>query len=519
MENLNKEGTIARKKEVVKPTEEWKEVSSGNRLSEKMSNCRGEKDSSSKSSHQENFGYFFSDDESEGGKGGDTTIGVNDTDKSLKKSNTSKKSKIDIGKEKAKEQELKNDLWFKSVNLKTVVDGDANINTNSEETASSGTKKNGQANNLTNDEEKKDDEVGDGIDTNGSIEVEGYSAMESGVISKQLKNDHAKSNVGSDVAGKQQQEKGTSMMPSAQEMMLNLLKGNQSKAKKVLMLNMVTGDDSEVFPSNMQGSTHNTLHVPVHRKLDESFYHALAKSVNVTVSPETLVVCQVQSISEMGEGGIETKDLISQLGSFFAPFVSESGLLFYWQQYDDFSVTPTDIILELAGAGLIPAASGGNHFNPKVGFAAYFQKESFSIRCPRDDDLDRLCAIDEESWNKELRYSGEIIKKWVSNKPQGIILIVDNISGDVVGAMYTQRVKDGEMVDSKPWRESITESAGIEGHSVNQNIDLEGMTKQLMRVSTQKGGGEVTKYVPGTALRDFALVIAASQGIDQVVSM
>jgi hypothetical protein len=44
--------------------------------------------------------------------------------------------------------------------------------------------------------------------------------------------------------------------------------------------------------------------------------------------------------------------------------------------------------------------------------------------------------------------------------------------------------------------------------------------KQLMRVSTKFGGGDVTKLqaLPGTVLRDFALALSASQGIDRVVS-
>ena len=97
-------------------------------------------------------------------------------------------------------------------------------------------------------------------------------------------------------------------------------------------------------------------------------------------------------------------------------------------------------------------------------------------------------------------------------------MLVDKGSGDVVGAMYTQRVKDGELVDSVPWRESVTMTAGSEGCSVDQNIDnANGVVKQLMRVSTRGGGGDVRKYIVGTSLRDFALIVAASQEIDQVV--
>ena len=99
-------------------------------------------------------------------------------------------------------------------------------------------------------------------------------------------------------------------------------------------------------------------------------------------------------------------------------------------------------------------------------------------------------------------------------------MLVDKSSNDVVGAMYTQRVKDGELLDLAPWEESIATTVGIEGCSIDPNIDCNGMVKQLMRVSTQGGGGDAKKtHVPGTSLRDFALIVAASQGIDQVVSV
>ena len=106
----------------------------------------------------------------------------------------------------------------------------------------------------------------------------------------------------------------------------------------------------------------------------------------------------------------------------------------------------------------------------------------------------------------------------MNSKPQDIIVLVDASIGDIVGAIYSQRVKDGEAMDLTPWRESITETVRIREHSNNSNIDPNGMVKQLMRVSTQKGGAGVGTFAPGIELRDFALIIAASQGIGQVVS-
>lgn len=63
-------------------------------------------------------------------------------------------------------------------------------------------------------------------------------------------------------------------------------------------------------------------------------------------------------------------------------------------------------------------------------------------------------------------------------------------------------------------KESIANTSSTEYFVAN---DQAGMMKQLMRVSTAKGGGQVQKYVPETALRDFALCVAASEGINQVV--
>ena len=261
--------------------------------------------------------------------------------------------------------------------------------------------------------------------------------------------------------------------------------------------------------------------MPVYRQLNESFNHALTRSVRGDISPETLVVCQMKGISTV-EGGNDQKDIFNQLGAFFASFVNKSGLLLLWQQHDESNLTPTDLVFELANSGLIPA-SGGNtplhFFGPDTQFAAYFQKQPFLFRYPRCEDLERLCTIDKELWDEELLYPHDVLEEWLNSKPQNIIVLVDGSSGDIVGAIYSQRVKDGEAMDLMPWRESITETVRIREHSKNSNIDPNGMVKQLMRVSTQKGGAGVGTSATGIVLRDFALIVAASQRIGHVVSV
>ena len=223
------------------------------------------------------------------------------------------------------------------------------------------------------------------------------------------------------------------------------------------------------------------------------------------------MVLQVQG----GEGAAEEKGALAKLGALLASLVDEPGLLVVSDvKNDGAGVTPTDWIFELAGGGLIPASGGKaplSFFEP-TGFVAYLQKCSFSIANPRGKDLDALQALDEESWIEALRYSRDAIEAWVSRKGQDILVCTDGASGDIIGAMYTQRVKDGEVVDKMGWRESIF---GSDDRTIDKNVDPKGMVKQLLRVSTKKGGagGGV-----GSTLRDFALAVAASQGISSVVS-
>ena len=106
-----------------------------------------------------------------------------------------------------------------------------------------------------------------------------------------------------------------------------------------------------------------------------------------------------------------------------------------------------------------------------------------------------------------------------ANAAKGIIVMVGS-NEEAVGAMYTQRIRDGGLVDSTPWKESVAETSGLVSRPQDNNIDMEnGMVKQLMRVSTKRGGGGVDKYVPGTTLREFALNLSAAEGIKEVVSL
>ena len=105
-----------------------------------------------------------------------------------------------------------------------------------------------------------------------------------------------------------------------------------------------------------------------------------------SATDNTILLCQI-------EGKFEKED-ISRLGTALSSIVfEETGVIFSWQQpHDDFGVTSTDLLFELASAGLLPTNASANYFGP-TGFAAYFKKQDFVIRSPSADDVHSLRAI------------------------------------------------------------------------------------------------------------------------------
>lgn len=328
---------------------------------------------------------------------------------------------------------------------------------------------------------------------------------------------------------------GVNVLTTVQQLIQDLLiKSSKSSAtrgaKDVKLLNLdATSMDDDTLLNSISTHARSTVCFQVDRKSDaEPFHDALVRSLRGKPNEDSLVVCRVL-------GG--NQDAIARLGKCLWEFIGAAGLVFVWQSGHDedteklsSAVSPTDLVVELASSGLIPSSESSfgtlatsNYFNPNnKEFVAYFQKQAYSIRNPIPTDVDTLLAIDADSWKSELRYPRDILEAWVANKPQDIIVMVGKEDGDIVGAMYTQRVKDGDLIDTVPWRESIVLTAGTATDGkIDPNIATgHGKIKQLMRVSTPSAGGDVVKLqaVPGTALRDFALFVAASQGIDQVVS-
>ena len=293
----------------------------------------------------------------------------------------------------------------------------------------------------------------------------------------------------------------------------------------------------QVKVNSDSGKDNNSLHLHKHvahhdarRKVEykqvgtkdgEALHAALARSMHggvpLSSTSSGLFIIDIGDMPQSSHIG---------LSNFLLPFVNECGLLVVWKypqgdsrsKSSDSDLTATSFLMEFARIGLVPATFGegveSNYFDLVEGFVVYFEKKPYSIRNPSPNDLEQLLRIDAESWSEKIRYSPAVMEGFILNKSNDVIIMAVG-SNDIVGAMFTQRVHDVESIDAVPWKESISISAGVKCSSGT------GTVKQLLRVSTKGAGKGIQSLslntIPGSALRDFVLNVAASQGISQVV--
>ena len=229
-----------------------------------------------------------------------------------------------------------------------------------------------------------------------------------------------------------------------------------------------------------------------------------------------------------------TNESVSQqvtgLGAVLHSLIGSAGMIFSCLQSKENNngqtiIDPTQVIFEFAEEGINPDCESNftHHFHTDGGFAAYFHKQDVVFRTPLVDDLEVMCSMDQDSWEENLCYPRDLLQAWIQNHPKDIILMFAKNSNKVsspvaLGAIYTRQIQDTGSIDSKPWKKSIFEISGVVKDTQSETSE-KGMVKQLLRVSTKSGGKEVnaSSYLPGNSLRDFALIVSASQGCDKVV--
>ena len=118
-----------------------------------------------------------------------------------------------------------------------------------------------------------------------------------------------------------------------------------------------------------------------------------------------------------------------------------------------------------------------------------------------------MLDIDKDSWGKPLHYPINVMEHYTTKVSKDTLVMETIADQKIVGVIFTQRIVDETQVDSIPWYKGLTEDT---------NVNEKGDFFQLKQVCTLKGGSTANKHMPGKSLRDFALLVTASHGIQYV---
>lgn len=107
-------------------------------------------------------------------------------------------------------------------------------------------------------------------------------------------------------------------------------------------------------------------------------------------------------------------------------------------------VEANHFLLAAAQAGLFARDDVIRRFPRTLSFTrmtlTQFEKRSYRIRWARLGDLPALERLERECWDAELRASDAVLKARVEKYPQGQLVL--ELEGQVVGAIYSQRIRD-----------------------------------------------------------------------------
>lgn len=245
---------------------------------------------------------------------------------------------------------------------------------------------------------------------------------------------------------------------------------------------------------------------------------------------DMLFVCRVMGMPPPARPEVES------LGNFFSALASNLGLVFVSQSSvtekgeidmpkvmegkgSIFPNPATSFLLEFGRSGLFLLDKlhlSGCHFHTSS-CTMTLTKKHYQVREPHAKDVEVLCNVDKDSWEKPMRCSLSVLTRLVKQKPQGIFILTRQESDAPIGAIYFQRVKDGNRMDAVPWHENSFFSEKNE--EASGNVDPAGAVLQLMHVSTHHGGKGGEGFSVGSVLCDFCLQYAATLNIQDVFAI
>lgn len=108
-----------------------------------------------------------------------------------------------------------------------------------------------------------------------------------------------------------------------------------------------------------------------------------------------------------------------------------------------------EFLFAAAEGGLFPRLEFARHYPQTLPFSRitlnWFEKRAYSLRPALIQDLAALEALDHDCWPEHLRAGKEVISARLERYPQGQFVVEQQ--GEVIGALYTQRIKDQASLD------------------------------------------------------------------------
>uniref|UniRef100_UPI002491FF1D beta-ketoacyl synthase N-terminal-like domain-containing protein n=1 Tax=Aquimarina aggregata TaxID=1642818 RepID=UPI002491FF1D len=183
------------------------------------------------------------------------------------------------------------------------------------------------------------------------------------------------------------------------------------------------------------------------------------------------------------------------------------------RKFEDYLPKIDDKIVSLAARGYIPNPLKNTDWQGVKGFNRVyvhsFDKKDFSIRYTEIKDLKELELLESLCWPEALQINRKKLKKRIRSFPKGQLVVQKD--NKVIGAVYTQRIKDDEAVVKTTMDEveflassegEILQLLAINVHPDYQHLEIGGMLLEfvLQRATIIKG---IKKVIGVTRCRNY----------------
>lgn len=174
--------------------------------------------------------------------------------------------------------------------------------------------------------------------------------------------------------------------------------------------------------------------------------------ISAKVAYQSLVEHLTRWSAIIGNSGAMFLEVHSMAPKVIARYLDQCENL-HFDAYHAFSgqmlVDADEFLFAAAECGLFPRLDFARHYPKTLPFSRitlnWFEKRSYRLRPALMHDLSGLLALDRDCWPENLRAGREIISSRLKRYPQGQFVVEQQ--GEVVGALYTQKIPDQVCLD------------------------------------------------------------------------